>query len=124
MACRIDGDVGAQFAAAVQFATAAQVVLIIVMSILNAMISPNEPDDERDAHIASRSTRYSVWILQIGVFFGVALLIMQQLVVQANNGDTQSMWLHPLMGVHLLALVAVVSEVVRYATTAVDYRTQ
>ncbi len=100
-----------------------QVVALIIAHIAFALGTRQEPDDERDAIIEMRSTRYSDYILGGGVVLSIAAIIAQQAVAQAAGTDApDTILLHPLLVGHFLLFAFVLSEVVRFATRAISYR--
>lgn len=109
---------------AIGIAVVVQVVVIIALTIANAIVSPQEPDDERDSFIAHRSTRFSWYVLTIGVGLSMCAITAQQMVTVASKGEATSLLVHPMMAAYLLLGCLVVSEIVRFVTIALDYRTR
>ena len=103
-------------------AAIAQTVALTCMSMVLAVTTPDEPDDERDHDIELRSTRVSRWIVLIGMFAAIVLLILQQLALQAGEALPTSLRDQPLFVGHILVLAFVGSEIVRFATLAASYR--
>ena len=101
------------------------VLFHVLLHIVIAVRTPAEPDDERDAAIRLRSTRYSQMLLATGVLLCVTGLIVQQALASASGGSAAGidpLWLHPLLAGYVLLLFFVASELVRLATRAVSYR--
>lgn len=116
-----------------------QVIALIVIHIALAAGTRQEPDDERDTAIELRSTRFSQYILGGGVMVAVFAIIVQQVMrtpgeaaleagrlaesanALASLGETP-LWLHPMIVGHFLLFTFVLSEIVRFATRAIDYR--
>lgn len=109
------------------FLISATVLLTIALAVVHipiALLTSRDPDDERDAAIELRSTRYSQYILSGGVVFAIMAIVAQQVAAQQALGETASppaLILNPLLVGHFLVLVLVGSEVVRLATQLVDY---
>lgn len=103
-----------------------------------------ESNDERDKHIAQRASRYSEWVLGAGVVLTIFLVFAQQAtwlgiydiaydlsataeqqaeIPQMIRDVRADMWRHPIVAGHALVTTMVMSELVRYLTIAVDYRT-
>ncbi len=103
-----------------------QVVLLTVMHIYFAMVTPDEPNDERDALIQHRSLRLSHLILTLGAVVAMLLLLAQQAAVQlaATHADSipADFLSSPLAIAHALLLTLAASEVVRCASVVLAYR--
>ena len=109
------------------FLTAATILLVIALVVLHipmALLTRHDPDDERDAAIQLRSTRYSSYILSGGVVTAIIAIVAQQVVTQHTVGEPanpSALILNPLLIGDFLVLALVASELVRLATQLVDY---
>lgn len=133
------------FLAGVSIAVAVvlQVIALIIIHVFIAVGTREEPDDERDAAIELRSTRFSRYILGGGVMVALFAIITQQalgmlepaaLEVGASNSaaveaastlgsfSEAPLWCQPMLVGHFLLFTFVLAEVVRFIARAVDYR--
>lgn len=97
------------------------VVVGIVFSIIFSASTEGEPDDERDRAIGQRASRYSSHVLFFGVLLAVAQLFGQSIALDMGV-PVREFLADPLLTAHALIFFVYASEVVRYATVAIDYR--
>ena len=97
-----------------------QVIALIGLHIIIALGTPQQPDDERDAEIKVRSTRFSVLIDTLGIWFAIIALIAQRFAM--GDDAPTNLLLDPMLVAYGLFLCVVVSEVIRLLTQAIDYR--
>lgn len=100
-------------------AVALQVALLIVVSIVLAIRSREEPKDERDLEIESKSFKIAYYILTLGCFGGIPTLILCVLPFAPEMGPQL---VAPLFLSQLLLLCFVVAEAAKYITQVVCYR--
>ncbi len=97
-----------------------QIIVLLALHIIIALGTPKQPDDERDAVIRGRSTRYSVIVDTIGIWFAIIALISQR-AAMGDDGPS-NLLLDPMLVAYGLFLCVVVAEVIRLLTQAMDYR--
>lgn len=97
-----------------------QVAALAVLHIITALVTRQEPDDERVAAIGQRSDRLSGIVLSVGVFGVISLTIAQGFLAPSEPGAA-SFGSPVLTGLVLLACF-VTAELVRMGHAAILYR--
>jgi TRAP-type C4-dicarboxylate transport system permease large subunit len=95
-----------------------QVIALVVLHVLVAIFTRQEPDDERVESIKDRSDRVSGVVLSVGVFLVILLTIVQGWQNPAQAGSFGS----PVFTGLVLFAWFVVAELTRMAHAAVLYR--
>jgi len=95
-----------------------QVVPLVVLHTIVALVTREEPDDERIVAIQQRSARASGVVLSVGVWLVVGLTVAQGLVGSAEVGSFAS----PIITGHVLLACFIVAELTRMTHAAVLYR--
>ncbi len=101
-----------------------QTLAMIVLHIVFAMGTPEEPDDERDLLIQMRSGRAAGWILSIAVVCAIGALLVQQFVLDVTGKPVAELDViaNPIAVSHLLLFSLVIAEMTRHASVVVAYR--
>lgn len=105
--------------------TVIQVLIFVFGFSVLALTTPQEPDDERDARIATRANRASYWILTLCTTAAVIGVIAQQVVRGFAPGGLiaePSLALNPLLVGHFLLAGLVISELTRLGSIIRGYR--
>jgi len=97
------------------------VVVEIVLGIILSGSTEEAPDDERDLAIQRRSSRYSHIVLFVGVLCAVVLLFGQSIALDVGV-PVRELLADPLLTAHVLLFFLYASEIVHFATIALDYR--
>lgn len=95
-----------------------QVVLLIVLQILVALFTRQEPDDERVRAIEHRASRLSGIMLRVGVFVVLGLTIVQGFVYPPKGPFLAS----PVFTGYVLFGAVLAAELVRMSLAALGYR--
>lgn len=95
-----------------------QIIAMILLHIVAALVSREEPDDERVRAIGARASERAGVVLGVGVFFVIALTIVQGFVHPVDGPLLGS----PVLTGYVLFAVVLVSELIRMSLTAVGYR--
>lgn len=95
-----------------------QVVLLIVLHILAAVFTRQEPDDERVRAIEHRASRVSGVVLGVAVFGVLGLTIVQGFVYPPEGPFLAS----PVLTGYVLFGAVLAAELVRMSLAAVGYR--
>ncbi len=99
----------------------AQAIVMIAVHIYLALRMPQEPDDERDKMVLTRSSSIAGYVLQSGVFLVLVLMIARTIAETLRSEGTAAVDLLPI---YALLGVWIASELVRYALTITGYRTR
>lgn len=95
-----------------------QVILLVGMHVLLALVTREEPDDERVEAIKHRSDRVSGVVLSVGVFGVIGLTVVQGWMQPGEAGS----WVSPVFTGLVLFACFLVAELTRMAHAAVLYR--
>jgi len=95
-----------------------QVIALVVLHVLLAIFTRQEPDDERVRSITHRSDRLSGVVLSVGVFLVIMLTIVQGSMNPTQAGSFAS----PVFTGYVLLAWFVGAELTRMAHAAVLYR--
>ncbi|NQU48953.1 MAG: hypothetical protein HQ519_09935 [Planctomycetes bacterium] len=109
-----------RFAWALGGALVFMVAILIVLHIVIALLTKEQPEDERDDLIRLRSSRFSSYFLVIGILLAINCVLLQQ--ITGGELADRSFFMHPLFTGHLLLFCLVISECIRLLTEAISYR--
>jgi len=109
-----------RFAWALGGALVLMVAILIVLHIVIALLTREQPDDERDGLIRLRSNRFSSYFMVVGILLAINCVLLQQII--GGELADHSFFMHPLFTGHLLLFSLVLSECTRLLTEAISYR--
>ncbi|MBC8406452.1 MAG: hypothetical protein H8E15_14625 [Planctomycetes bacterium] len=109
-----------RFAWALGGALVFMVAILIVLHIVIALLTREQPDDERDGLIRLRSSRFSSFFLIVGILLAINCVLLQQ--ITGGEPADRSFFMHPLFPAHLLLFSLMLSECLRLFTEAISYR--
>ncbi|MEM9064296.1 MAG: hypothetical protein AAGB51_02275 [Planctomycetota bacterium] len=101
-------------------ATTLTVIIQIVLHMVAAIATKEEPDDERDLAISHAADRAGGYIVSVGLIMAALALYWQRWTSEAQ--PPESAFRDPILVGHFLVLTLVVSEGLRTLTTIYFYR--
>jgi hypothetical protein len=96
-----------------------QVILLVAASVVIALRSRQEPKDERDVAIESKSFRNAYWVFSFLSITAIGSLIVLAL---APTAAANELWLAPAFLAQIFLLCFVLAEVTKQLTQVVCYR--
>lgn len=96
-----------------------QTVIMILVHIILALSTDQEPDDERDQDLARRASHVSSTVLTSSVVIVLIIILVRAMISTAAQGGSASIDLWPMYGIFGSLII---SELVRYTITARGYR--